>query len=60
VFSAEFAFTMLVLALASFVAGRLADSGVPVRTLAMWTGAAMFVPTVAWVIASRGWAKDQR
>jgi MFS family permease len=60
VFSAEFAFTMLVLALASFVAGRLADSGVPVRTLAMWTGAAMIVPTVAWVIASRGWAKDQR
>ncbi len=60
VFSAEFAFTMLVLALASFVAGRLADSAVPVRTLAMWTGATMFVPTVAWIVASRGWAKDQR
>jgi predicted MFS family arabinose efflux permease len=59
VFSAEFAFTMLVLALASFVAGRLADSGVAVRTLAMWTGAAMLVPAAAWVIASRGWRQAQ-
>ncbi len=55
VFSAEFAFTMLMLALASFVAGRLADSGIPVRTLATWTGLAMFVPAIAWAIASRKW-----
>jgi hypothetical protein len=46
---------MLVLALASFVAGRLTDGGVPVRTLAMWTGVAMFVPALAWIVASRGW-----
>jgi MFS family permease len=60
VFSAEFAFTMLVLALASFVAGRLTDSGVPVRTLAMWTGAAMFIPAIVWILASRGWKSDHR
>jgi len=49
----EFAFTMLILSLSSFTAGRLADSGVPVQTLATWTGVAMFVPAIAWMIASR-------
>jgi len=55
VFSTEFALTMFMLALASFIAGRLADSGIPVRTLAVWTGLAMLVPTLAWIIASRNW-----
>jgi MFS family permease len=55
VFSTEFAFTMLMLSIASFAAGRLADSGVPVRTLATWTGMAMFIPAVAWIVASRSW-----
>ncbi|HLW76785.1 MAG TPA: MFS transporter, partial [Bryobacteraceae bacterium] len=55
VFSAEFAFSMLMFSISSFVAGRLADHGIPVRTLAVWTGCAMFIPTVAWIFASRGW-----
>lgn len=55
VFSAEFAFTMLVLAVASFVAGRLVDGGVDVRTVAIATGAAMVIPAAAWMVASRGW-----
>jgi hypothetical protein len=46
---------MLMLSIASFAAGRLADSGVPVRTLATWTGVAMFIPVVAWIVASRSW-----
>ena len=61
VFSTEFAFTMLILSLSSFTAGRLADSGVPVRTLATWTGLAMFVPATAWMIAShKNIARDKR
>ncbi len=55
VFSAEFAFTMLILALASFVAGRFVDAGVSVRSVALATGAAMLVPAVAWIFASRAW-----
>jgi MFS family permease len=53
VFSTEFAFTMLILAMSSFIAGRLVDSGVSARTVAMATGVAMFVPSVAWLLASR-------
>jgi predicted MFS family arabinose efflux permease len=55
VFSAEFAFTMLILALASFVAGRFLDAGAAVRSVALATGAAMLVPAAAWILASRGW-----
>ncbi len=55
VFSAEFAWTMLILAVSSFVAGRVADGGVPVRSRARWTGIAMAVPTIAWMVASRRW-----
>lgn len=53
VFSTEFALTMLVLALSSFVAGRLVDAGVNVRTVAIGTGAAMFLPAIVWSVASR-------
>jgi MFS family permease len=55
VFSAEFAFTMFVLAVASFAAGRVVDAGVDVRTVAIVTGSAMVIPAAAWVAASRGW-----
>jgi hypothetical protein len=49
VFSAEFAFSMLVLAACSFSAGQLADAGVEVRTLALATGALMLIPAAAWL-----------
>jgi MFS family permease len=55
VFSAEFAFTMLVLAMSSFVAGRLVDAGVGPRTVAMWTGAVMLVPAAVWAVVARAW-----
>jgi MFS family permease len=55
VFSAEFAFTMFVLAVSSFVAGRFVDAGAEVRSVALATGAAMLVPATAWILASRGW-----
>jgi MFS family permease len=48
VFSAEFAVYMLMLAVSSFLAGRLADSGVSVRTLAAATGAVMLIPALLW------------
>lgn len=55
VFSAEFAFTMLILAIVSFVAGRLVDAGVAVRTLAIATGVSLLVPAAAWLVAGRAW-----
>lgn len=55
VFSAEFAFCTLTLALCSFAAGLLADGGVAVRTLAYATGALMIVPALIWMAAQRAW-----
>jgi hypothetical protein len=55
VFSAEFALSMLMLAICSFSAGLLADAGVDVRTLAFATGALMLVPAVVWLVSSRLW-----
>jgi len=48
VFSAEFAFSMLVVSIVSFSAGVLADEGVRVRTLALYTGVLMFIPSLWW------------
>jgi MFS family permease len=55
VFSAEFAFSMLVLSIVSFGAGVLNDAGVPVRMLALVTGVAMLAPFVLWIVAQRSW-----
>ncbi len=55
VFSAEFAFSMLALAITSFAAGRVVDRGIDARTVAVATGVLMFVPGVAWLIAGRAW-----
>ena len=55
VFSAEFAFSMLVLSIVSFGAGVLNDAGVPLRTLAFGTGVAMLAPFLLWVAAQRMW-----
>jgi MFS family permease len=57
VFSAEFAFCTLTLALCSFAAGLLADGGVPVRTLAYATGGLMIAPALAWLAAQRAWRR---
>jgi MFS family permease len=55
VFSAEFALSMLMLAICSFSAGQLADLGVDVRTLAFATGALMLVPAAVWMASARVW-----
>lgn len=55
VFSAEFAFSMLTLAVSSFVAGRVVDRGIDVRTVAVATGVLMLVPLGAWLVAGRAW-----
>jgi MFS family permease len=55
VFSAEFAFNMLIMSVATFTAGLLADKGVSVYTLAQMTGLAVLVPGVLWAIAQRLW-----
>jgi MFS family permease len=52
VFSAEFAFMMLMLSVSSFVAGRLVDSGVDVRSVAFGTGVAMLLPAAVWYMAA--------
>ena len=55
VFSAEFAFMTLSLSVVSFVAGRVVDAGVEVRTVAVVTGVVMFIPALAWTLAGRAW-----
>jgi MFS family permease len=60
VFSAEFAFSMAMLAVVSYAAGVFADSGVSVRTLAMWTGLATLIPSLLWAVAIRTlWAPEK-
>jgi len=60
VFSAEFAFTMLTLAAASFTAGQLVDGGVAVRTVAAGTGLVMLLPALLWIGASRVWKHETK
>jgi predicted MFS family arabinose efflux permease len=55
VFSAEFAFMTLALAVSSFAAGFAVDRGIGVRTVAVATGVAMLMPAGAWLIAGRAW-----
>ncbi len=55
VFSAEFAFSMLTMAISSFVAGQAVDRGIDVRTVAVATGVVMLVPIALWVVAGRAW-----
>jgi hypothetical protein len=56
VFSAEFAASMLVLSITSFIAGMASDGGVPIRTLAFATGIGMLAPFLIWMRAQRLWA----
>ncbi len=55
VFSADFAFMVLSMSIASFLAGQLVDWGVPVRTVALWTGLLALLPAAAWVFGMRAW-----
>ena len=55
VFSAEFAFSMLTLSIVSYSAGVLADKGVSVQSLAMYTGVIILIPALLWAMALRLW-----
>jgi hypothetical protein len=59
VFSAEFAFCMLTLAISSYTAGRVVDWGIDVRVVAVATGVAMLVPIGAWLVAGRAWRESK-
>jgi predicted MFS family arabinose efflux permease len=55
VFSADFAFLVLSMSIASFLAGQLVDWGVPARAVALWTGLLALLPAAAWAFAMRVW-----
>jgi predicted MFS family arabinose efflux permease len=55
VFSAEFAFSMLMVSVSSFVAGQAVDHGIDVRTVAVATGVLMLLPVAGWLVAGRAW-----
>lgn len=55
VFSAEFAFSMFTLSIVSYSAGVLADRGIPVRTLALYTGFIVLIPACLWAMALSLW-----
>ena len=58
VFSADFAFLVVSMSIASFLAGQFVDAGVPVRTVALWTGLVALLPAAAWGFGMRLWSRD--
>ena len=58
VFSAEFACHMLILSVSSYTAGLLADKGIPVHTLAIWSGMVILIPGILWAAAQRLWEPE--
>jgi len=59
VFSAELGLNMLSISVASYVAGRLIDAGIAVRTAALITGCSLLVPAIAWGWAQRLWRQER-
>jgi MFS family permease len=59
VFSAEFAFSMLMVSISSFAAGQAVDRGVDARAVAVATGVAMLLPIGAWMVAGRAWGESR-
>jgi hypothetical protein len=51
VFSADIGLLTLTISISSYVAGVAMDWGVAARTVAVFTGAVMLVPAVAWAAA---------
>jgi predicted MFS family arabinose efflux permease len=59
VFSADFAFLVLSMSIASFLAGQLVDAGVPVRAVALWTGVLALAPAAAWGFGIWKWKEAE-
>lgn len=55
VFSAEFAFNVLVMSVTTWTAGLLTDHGVPVFHVAMLVGCCLLIPVILWLGAQRFW-----
>ena len=55
VFSAEFAFNVATMSLATFTAGRLMDVGWSVYDVAKLTGLFVLIPGLLWAVAQRLW-----
>jgi MFS family permease len=55
VFSADYAFLVIAMSAVTYLAGSLIDHGVTAKTVAILTGLAGIVPTVAWALALRLW-----
>ena len=60
VFSADFAFSMLVLSTTNFYAGILVDKGMDPHWIATGTGLLMLLPAVLWLAAQRLWRSQPR
>jgi MFS family permease len=58
VFSADFAFLVVSMSIASYLAGQFVDWGVSVRAVALWTGLLALVPTAAWLFGMRLWKQS--
>lgn len=59
VFSADFAFLVVTMSVASYSTGVATDWGVPVRAIAAGTGVFALVPAIAWVFGMRIWKDDR-
>lgn len=57
VFSADFGFLTLAMALVTSIGGAAVDFGVSVRTIAFLTGVTAFVPAALWLGAQRLWTQ---
>jgi MFS family permease len=55
VFSADFGLCMLAIAMTSYAASAMVDAGVPLRTLAAYTGGFLMIPAGWWVAMQRLW-----
>ncbi|MBC7924340.1 MAG: MFS transporter [Bryobacteraceae bacterium] len=58
VFSAEFAFNVLVMSISTYTAGLLTDAGFSVYTVATMTGYALLIPGVLWWLAQKLWREE--
>jgi hypothetical protein len=55
VFSAEWAFNVVMLSLSSYSAGEMIDHAVPAPSVARLVGLAIMIPAILWTIALATW-----
>jgi len=58
VFSADYAFHVVTMALVCYLAGVLVDHGIGAKPVAMLTGALTLGPALAWTLALRLWKQS--